>query len=60
VISAGRQEMKINSQRDFHVTTKEFDMGILNLVIDGKAIKSIRVVDGAVDFPFRPGGMLWS
>jgi hypothetical protein len=55
VVSSGRQEMKINSQRDFHVTTREFETGFLNLVIDGKAIESIRVVDGAVDFSIPSG-----
>jgi hypothetical protein len=46
VVSSTGLSMKVNSERDFHVTTAEFDSGNLNLIVDGKTIKKIRVVDG--------------
>jgi hypothetical protein len=55
VASSARLSMKVNSERDLHVTTFEFDSGLLNLAIDGKPIKQMRVINGKSSFAIPLG-----
>jgi putative isomerase len=55
VASSASLSMKVNSERDFHVTTGEFDSGSLNLAVDGKTIKKMKVVDGKASFAIPAG-----
>jgi putative isomerase len=55
VVSSASLALKLNSERDFRVTTGEFESGSLNLIVDGKMIEKIRVVEGKASFAIPAG-----
>jgi putative isomerase len=55
LVSSATVTMTINSQRDFHMTTSEFDSGFVNLILEGKTVKKMRVIDGTASFVIPSG-----
>jgi len=55
IVSSAGLSMKVNSERDFHVTTSEFEQGLVSLTIDGKPATKIRVMDGTASFAIPAG-----
>jgi hypothetical protein len=54
-VSADRLSLRINSAREFHLTTNEFESGALKATIDGHAIGQIKIVNGGATFAVPRG-----
>jgi Trehalase len=54
-VSSNSLKMTVNSARDFHITTSEFETGSLNLLMDGKTVKTIQVIVGTATFAIPAG-----
>ncbi len=47
--SPARLSLRIKSDRDFHLTTHEFESGPVQASLDGRSLGQVKVVDGAAD-----------
>jgi len=54
-VSPAGLSLQVHSERDFRMTTGEFDVGFLNLKIDGKATEQVKVIDGKAGFAVPQG-----
>ncbi|MGA8150533.1 MAG: trehalase family glycosidase [Terriglobales bacterium] len=54
-LSSSRLAMKVNSERDFQVTTAEFGSGTLSLRIDGQSPQKLAVTNGTARFSVQHG-----
>jgi hypothetical protein len=53
--SPGHLSLRVKSDRDFHLTTHEFDSGPVQATIDGRSVGQIEVVKGAAEFTVPRG-----
>ena len=53
--SPGHLSLRVKSDRDFHLTTHEFDSGPLQATIDGRSVGQIKVVNGAAELAVPRG-----
>lgn len=54
-ISPTRVSMRVKSERDFHLAIGEFDARPAKVAIDGKNVRQVKVIDGAVSFGVSRG-----
>jgi len=55
VVAGDRLSLRVKSDRDFHLTTNEFDSGPLKATIDGHAVGQIKLVNGAAELAVPRG-----
>jgi hypothetical protein len=53
--SPARVSMKVKSERDFHLAISEFDAGPVKVVIDGKSVSQVKVIQGTASFAVPRG-----
>ncbi|MFZ0760732.1 MAG: trehalase family glycosidase [Candidatus Sulfotelmatobacter sp.] len=53
--SATRVSMRLKSERDFHIAVSEFATGPVKVVIDGKSVPPVKVIEGAASFGVARG-----
>src|SRR5271157_1640146 len=53
--SPSRVSMRLKSERDFHLAISEFDTGPVKVLIDGKSVRQVKVIDGAASFEVLRG-----
>jgi hypothetical protein len=53
--SPNRVSMRLKSERDFHLAISEFDTGPVKVLIDGKSVRQVKVIDGAASFEVLRG-----
>jgi hypothetical protein len=53
--SPGRASMKVKGERDFHLTISAFDTGPVKVLIDGKSVRQVKVIEKAVSFAVSQG-----
>jgi hypothetical protein len=53
--STARLSFTAKSDRDFHLTTREFESGSVSATIDGRSIGQMKVINGAVQFTVPRG-----
>jgi hypothetical protein len=53
--SSGHLSLRVKSERDFRLTTNEFEAGPLKATIDGRPLGSIKVINGSAEFAVPRG-----
>jgi Trehalase len=53
--SPARVSMRLRSERGFHLAISEFDAGPVKVVLDGKTVPQVKVIEGAASFAVSRG-----